>query len=77
MLLKFFFKVQPSPILIRFKNGENKTILKNLKQQFMSDIKLRPNLCTTYIELFKNFGRRDKETDRNDCCHRTLIHFKI
>ena len=40
-----------------------KPILKNLKQQFMSVIKLKPNLCTTYIELCKNFGRRDIETD--------------
>ena len=61
MLLKRFFKVQPSPILIWFKNGDNKTILKNLKQQFMSAIKLSPNLCTTYIELCKNFGKRDKK----------------
>ena len=28
----------------------------------MSVIKLKPNLCTTYIELCKNFGRRDSET---------------
>ena len=25
----------------------------------MSVIKLKPNLCTTYVELCKNFGRRD------------------
>ena len=61
-LLKKFFKVQWTPILIPFKNGDNKTILKNLKQQFMSVIKLRPDICTTYIELSKNFGRRDRET---------------
>ena len=30
-------------------------------------------LCTTYIELCKNFGRRDRETDGNGCCHWTLI----
>ena len=28
----------------------------------MSVIKLRPDICTTYIELSKNFGRRDRET---------------
>ena len=38
-LLKRFFKLQLSPILIPFKNGDNKTFLKNLKQQFMSVIK--------------------------------------
>ena len=55
-LLKWFFKVQWSPVLIPFQNGDNKTILKNLEQQFMSAIKLKPNLCTKYIELCKNFG---------------------
>ena len=39
----------------------------------MSAIKLKPNLCTRYIELCKNFGRRDKEADRNGCCRWTLI----
>ena len=29
---KIFFKVQWSPILILFKKGDSKTILKNLKQ---------------------------------------------
>ena len=29
----------------------------------MSVIKLKPNLCTTYIKLCKHFGRR--KTDRN------------
>ena len=72
-LLKRFFKAQWSPVLIPFKNGDYKTILKNLKQQFLSVIKLKPNLCTTYIELCKNFGRRDRETDRNGFCHWTLI----
>ena len=62
MLLKRFFKVQWSPILILFRNGDNKTILKNFKQQFMSVIKLKPNLCTTYIELCKHFGKTDRET---------------
>ena len=56
-LLKRFLNVWWSPILIPFQNGDNKTTLKNLKQ-FMGVIKLKPNLCT------KNFGRRDKETDR-------------
>ena len=40
-------------------DSDNKTILKNLEKQFMSVIKLKPNLCTTYTE------RRDRETDRN------------
>ena len=31
----------------------------------MSFIKFKPNLRTTYIELCKNFGRRDRETKRN------------
>ena len=30
----------------------------------MSVMKLKPNLCTTYIELDKNFRRRDRETDK-------------
>ena len=72
-VVKKVFKVQWSPILIPCNNGDNKTILKNLKQQFMGIIKLKPNLCTTYIERCKNFGRRDRETDRNACCHWTLI----
>ena len=72
-LLKRFFKVQWSPIFIPFKNGDNKTILKNLKQQFMSVIQLKPNLYTTYIELCKNFGRRDRHSDGNGCCHWALI----
>ena len=36
---------------------------KNSEQEFMSVIKLKPNLCTTYIKLCKHFGRR--KTDRN------------
>ena len=40
-------------------DGDNKTILKNLEKQFMIVIKLKPNLCTTYIE------KRDRKTDRN------------
>ena len=35
-------------------------------------IKLTPNLCTKYTELFKNFRKRDKETDINGCLHGTL-----
>ena len=31
--------------------------------------KLEPNLCTTYIELRKNFEMRDRETDTNGCFH--------
>ena len=58
-LVKGFFKVQWSPVLISFQNGDNKTILENLEKQFMSVVKLKSNLCTTYIE------RRDGETERN------------
>ena len=57
-----FFKVQ-----ISFKDGDNKTILENLEQQFMKVTKLNLNLCTTYTELCKNFERTDRETDRNAC----------
>ena len=42
---------------------DNKTISKNLEQQFMSLIKLKPKSCTTYIELWKRFGTKDEETD--------------
>ena len=35
----------------------------------MKVTKLKPNLCTTYIELCKNFERRDRETDRNGNFH--------
>lgn len=37
------------------------TILKNLKHQFMSVIKLKPKLCTKDIELCIKFERRDGE----------------
>ena len=58
-LVKKFFK---SLALISFQNGDDKTIFKNLEKQFMGVIKLKPNLCTTYIE------RRYRETeDRNGC----------
>ena len=40
-----------------FKNGDNKTTLKHLEQRFMSVIKLKPNLCTTHIELSKKFWK--------------------
>ena len=33
----------------------------------MSVIKLKPKLCTTYIELCKNFGRKNRLTDRTGC----------
>ena len=36
-------------------------------------IKLKPNLYTTYIELYKHFGKRDRETNRNGCFHQKLI----
>ena len=39
----------------------------------MKDTKLKPHLCTTYIELCKNFERRDRDTDRNGRFHETLI----
>ena len=39
----------------------------------MSVTILKPNLCTTYIELCKNFGWRDRETDGNVCCHWNLM----
>ena len=49
-LLRNFFKVQGPPILILFQNGDKKkTILKNLEQQFMSIIKLKPNFFKTKI----------------------------
>ena len=75
-LLKRLFKVKWYPILIPFQNDENKIILKNLEQEFMSVVKLKPNLFATYIRLFKNFGRR--ETSRNDYFHWTLMqHFRV
>ena len=37
----------------------------------MSVIKLKPKLCTTYIELCNYFGR-DGGTERNGCFHRAL-----
>ena len=62
-IVKKVFKAQRSPILILFHNSGDKTIFKNLEQQFMSVIKFKPKLCTTYIKLCNNFGRRDRETD--------------
>ena len=35
----------------------------------MKVTKLKPNLCTTYTELYKNLERRDRETDKNGCFH--------
>ena len=46
-----------------------KTFKKKIEQQSMKVTKLKPNLCTTYIELCKNFERRDRETDRNGSFH--------
>ena len=66
-------KVQWSHILIPCNNGDNKIIPKNLKQHFMSVIKLKPKLCTTYTERCKNFGKRDRDSDRNGCYHWNLI----
>ena len=68
-VVEMFFKVQWYPVQIPFKDGDNNTIWKNLEQQFMKVTKLKPNLCTTYIELCKNFERRDRETDRNGSFH--------
>ena len=42
-LLKVLFKVQLSPLLIPFLDGDNKTIFKDLEQQFESS-KLTPKL---------------------------------
>ena len=44
-----FFKVQWSLVLIPSQNSDNKTILKNLKQHFMSVIKLKRNLWPTVM----------------------------
>ena len=30
----------------------------------MGVIKLKPNLCTTYIKLYKDFGKRDRERQK-------------
>ena len=35
----------------------------------LSHIKLKPKSCTTYIELWKRFGTKDEETDRNESFH--------
>ena len=56
-LVKKFFKVKWSPVLIPFQNGDNKTILNNLEKEFRSVIKLKPDLCTRYIES------RDREKE--------------
>ena len=65
-----------------WKNCPSRILLKRLWKCFLksNDIlfkfhlrmvvtKLKPNLCTTYIELCKNFERRDRETDRNGNFH--------
>ena len=49
-----------------------KVFFKNFEQHFRRLIKIPPNLCTKYTERFKNFGRRDEETDKNGCFHGTL-----
>ena len=68
-VVKKVFQIQQSSVIILLQNGDNKAILKNFEQKFMSVLKLKPKLCTTYIEICKNFGRRDRETDINDCFH--------
>ena len=62
-LLKKFFKAQWSPVLIPFKNGDYKTVLKDLKQQFMSVIKLKPNLYHIYWTLQKFWKERQRLTE--------------
>ena len=49
-----------------FLNGDNKTIFKNLEQQFeLIHTKLKPKLPHKYIQLCKHFGRGDEEADKN------------
>ena len=57
-LLKIWLEVQPSTRKEggAHYNGGNRTILRNLEKQFKRVVKLKPNLCTTYIE------RRDRQT---------------
>ena len=40
-----------SPVLVPLQNGDNKTILKILEQQFMSVIKLKPKSCTNILNF--------------------------
>ena len=47
-------------MLMAFQRGDKKDILKNLEQQFMSAINLKPNLCTTDIEFCRTFGKGDR-----------------
>ena len=56
-----------------FLNGDNKTIFKNLEQEFeLGHTKLKPKLSDTFN--FSNvFGCRDEGADKNDCFHGTLI----
>ena len=42
-------------------DGDNKTILKNLEQQFMKVTELKANLCTIYIEHCKHSERRNRD----------------
>ena len=51
-------------MLMAFQRGDKKDILKNLEQQFMSAINLKPNLCTPDIEFCRTFGKGDREPDR-------------
>ena len=49
-----------------FLNGDNKTIFKNLEQQFeLIHTKLKPKSPHKYIQLCKHFGRGDEEADKN------------
>ena len=57
------FKIQRIPMLMAFQGGDKKDILKNLEQELMSAINLKPNLCTTDIELCRTFGKGDREPD--------------
>ena len=61
--LKRFFKVSWSPLLIQFPHGGNKTIFKNLEQEFESShTKLKPKL--PHILNFANIleGERKRQT---------------
>ena len=63
-LLKYFFKSND----ITFKS-HLRVVATNPFEKFRTTVyecnKLKPNLCTTYIELCKHFGKRDRETNRN------------
>ena len=43
----------------------------------MGVIKLKPNLCTAYIRLCKNFRRREKQAEITVFIKHEYHHFKI